>query len=86
MRDRGTVAYAWVSEAWAAPPEPALMRPSEHPDRREVVSAVASDGFNSLTTQWDIRRDYKGSVVALVKSHEALAACGPLTNLLGERA
>jgi hypothetical protein len=40
MRDRGTVAYAWVSEAWQAPNEPGkpdLTPPSEHPDRQERV-------------------------------------------------
>jgi hypothetical protein len=89
MRDRGTVAYAWVSEVWAAPGQyakPDFTRPSEHPNRQEFVMAVASDGFNSLGMQWDIRRDYKGTVVALVKSGDTLATCGPLANLLGERA
>jgi hypothetical protein len=85
MRDRGTVAYAWVSEAWQAPSElgkPDFTPPSEHPDRQELVIAFASDGVNSLTRLLDIRRDYKGSVVALVKSHETLASFGPMTNLL----
>jgi hypothetical protein len=89
MRDRGTVAYVWVSEAWRAPSEPGkpdLTPPSEHPDRQELVIAFASDGTNCLSRLLDIRRDYKGSVVALVKSHETLAFCGPPTNLLSARA
>jgi hypothetical protein len=89
MRDRGTVAYAWISEAWQAPGQPGkldFIPPSQHPDRQELVITFAGDGINSLVRLWDIRRDYKGSVVALVKSHEALSSCGPLTNLLSERA
>jgi hypothetical protein len=89
MRDCGTVAYAWVSEAWQAPGEPgkpAFTPPSKHPDRQELVITFAGDGINSLVRLWNIRRDYKGSVVVLVKSHEALSSCGPLTNLLSARA
>jgi hypothetical protein len=89
MRDCGTVAYAWVSEAWRAPIEPGksdFTPPSEHPGRQEQVITFAGDGINSLVRLWDIRRDYKGSVVALVKSHEAPSSCGPLTILLSERA
>lgn len=90
MRDCGTVAYAWASEAWQAPGPPGtpdFTPPSQHPDRQELVITFASDGVNSLTRLFDIRRDYKGSVVALVKSHEILDSCGgPLTNLLSARA
>lgn len=83
MCDRGTVAYAWVSEVWTSL-DPRAVRPSEDPKRQEAVMAVASDGFKSVARQWDIRRDYKGAVVALVEAHETLASCGPLANLLGE--
>jgi len=85
IRDRGAIAYAWVSEAWTSS-EPGIAQPSEDPRRQEIVIAMASDGFNSVARQWDIRRDYKGAVVALAQAHETLATFGPLANLLGQRA
>ena len=41
MRDRGTVAYVWVSEAWAVldeDGEPDAAPPNEHPKRQEIVT------------------------------------------------
>lgn len=90
MRERGTVAYVWVSEAWAVlgeDAEPDAVPPSEHPKRQEIVMAVACNGFDSLARSWAMRRDHEGSVVALEKLEEILGhGSGPLANLLGARA
>ena len=93
MRDSGAVGYAIVSEAWAAPdlPDPGcdaklVTLPADHPDRYELLIAVASDGFNSQCRQWKICRDYKGAVSGLQESDVPSNAAGPLLNLLGGRA
>jgi hypothetical protein len=93
MRENGTVAYAFIAEAWRAPDEwesrqPVIARPSKHPDKVEVVMASATDGFSSVWGQWDIRRDAKGNPVALKRcpQEEGITCDGPILNLLGGRA
>jgi hypothetical protein len=71
MRKLDVVAYSLVVEAWSAqapkgwkegePHTPS----SEHPDRKEVVIAFATDGKQIEWRQWAIKRNWVEEVVAL---------------------
>jgi hypothetical protein len=72
MRMKNVVRYSMVSEAWAAiqpkdwkPGQDLGPMPSERPDRREVVVAVAADKERTVSRSWDIVRGESGSVVKL---------------------
>lgn len=72
-RESGAVALSFVSEAWlAARPidKPQLdLPPSEDPQRREIVIAVATDGKTKASRQWQIVRDKPGGrILSLVDS------------------
>jgi hypothetical protein len=72
MKQEGIVAYSMVSEAWAAvqpkdwkPGMPDGPMPSERPDRKEVVIAIAADKTRAISRSWDIVRGEAGSIVKL---------------------
>jgi hypothetical protein len=72
MRQEEIVAYSMVSEAWAAvqpkdwkPSMPYGPMPSERPDRKEVVIAIAADKIRAISRSWDIVRGEAGSIVKL---------------------
>jgi hypothetical protein len=71
MHDDNIQAYSVVVEAWAAQApkgwkagDPHIPS-SEHPDRREVVIAFATDGQQVEWRQWATKRDQTGEVIAL---------------------
>lgn len=61
-----------LSEAWVSPsygPGVDLTkttRPSLHPERREVVIALATDGTNTKSRIFEIKRDWKGKISQLI--------------------
>jgi hypothetical protein len=80
MRQIDCIAYCFTNEAWTMPPmtaeevkrisptgELADIRPSVMPNRIEVFVATASDGTTIVTRMWDIRRDKRGRVQAIIK-------------------
>jgi hypothetical protein len=71
IRVHKITAYSLVTECWAAsapkgwkPGEPHI-RSSEHPDRVEIVIAVATNGKETLWRKWLIKRDSNERVVKL---------------------
>jgi hypothetical protein len=71
MRKLDIVAYSLVVEAWAAQApkgwkegEPHIPS-AEHPDRKEVVIAFATDGKHIEWRQWETKRNHLEQVVAL---------------------
>ncbi|HEX4714876.1 MAG TPA: hypothetical protein VH164_08125, partial [Ktedonobacteraceae bacterium] len=74
MRKLDVVAYSLVVEAWAAQApkgwkegEPHIPS-SEHPDRKEVVIAFATDGEHIEWRQWETKRNRAGEVIALERT------------------
>lgn len=80
FRTTDVIAYCLTVEAWATPSMmPADVKaivptgdindliPSEMPDRVEIFTATASDGSETLSVIWDIRRDKRGRVQAVIK-------------------
>jgi hypothetical protein len=72
MRMKNVVRYSVVSEAWAAsqpkdwkPGQDISPMPSERPDRREIVIAIAADKERTVSRSWDIVRGEAGSIVKL---------------------
>jgi hypothetical protein len=93
MRERGAIAYSFVSEAWmatlpASEPLPANVR--DRPDRVEIVYAVAFDAAGeSRSGCWRMVRGPDGALTDLVDEGafggpDMLA--GRFTNLLQARA
>jgi hypothetical protein len=75
MKAKNVVRYSMVSEAWAArqpadwkPGQDLGPMPSERPDRKEVVIAVAADKDHTISRSWDIVRGESGTIVKLVLS------------------
>lgn len=70
-RDLNAVALCSVSEAWATvhgvgvDPE-SVPKPSQSPDRKEMVIAVATDGVITKSLILNIERDWKGKIRQLV--------------------
>ena len=91
MRQLGVRAYSLVVEAWAAvapegwkPGDPHLPS-SQHPDRREVVIAFATDGESIQWRQWATRRNHLEQVVALEKTDfDGSKTSSWMTNLLSK--
>jgi hypothetical protein len=78
MAKHKTIAYSVVLEVWAASlsqeeyergPEE-LVPPSERPDRRELVLAMATDGTSTEWRGWNIVRDALQMVSALEPTKE----------------
>jgi hypothetical protein len=72
MKRDKTIAYSFVTEAWAATLNEKELKswardvmPSQRIDRREVVVAVAASATASKYKQWAIERDDLGKVTAL---------------------
>ena len=72
MRERKTIAYGIVTEAWIAkvpegwtPGEDLPLQPRKNPDRREVVLAFVTDGKTVTTRMWAIKRDWHDRVTSL---------------------
>jgi len=66
FREMGVVRYAVVTEAWVAPlvddPRGQVVRPGEHPSRKEVISLVAVErGGEKLSGYREILRPWDGS-------------------------
>ncbi len=71
-REYRAVALSFVTEAWVTDtlhqPDALTMRPSEHPQRHEVVHAFATDKNHTQMAQWQIVRDRPGgNIIALVE-------------------
>jgi hypothetical protein len=68
MEKAGTVAYSFVTEAWAASQaadSTDTRPPVDRPDRRECVMAVAANGTKIKYAQWEIIRDWNERVIKL---------------------
>jgi hypothetical protein len=72
LRATQALLYAFVTEAWVAsapsewsPGKQLPLRPSQHPDRQEVVIAFATDGQLIEWKSWDTKRDYHEQIIAL---------------------
>jgi alkylated DNA nucleotide flippase Atl1 len=71
MREEKIVAYSVVAEAWSAVQPKGWkvtdphVRPSEDPQRVEIVLALATDGKETEWRRWRIERNATGRVVAL---------------------
>jgi hypothetical protein len=93
MRKLGVVAYSLVVEAWTAHApkgwkegEPHIPS-SEHPDRKEVVIAFATDGEQIEWRQWETKRDQTGKVIVLERTDfDGVQATSWMTGLLKSRA
>jgi hypothetical protein len=79
MKEKGVTRYSMVSEAWTAkqpegwkPGMPQGPLPSDRPDRKEVVIAIAADKTVTKSRMWDIVRGEGGSVVDLRLDQAAL--------------
>ncbi len=87
MREQQTIAYSHLSEAWVAkqshPYSDNDPRPSERPDRKEVVMAFATDGVNTKAKMWDIIRYEDGRVQRLDARNTPNDITGTMTMLLG---
>ena len=84
FRTTDVIAYSIVTEAWTTPKalsqdevkamapdgDIAQIHPSVMPDRVEVFTATASDGSTVQMKMWDIRRDRRGRVQAIVQRPE----------------
>jgi hypothetical protein len=95
MREHGATAYSFVCEAWVSTYKhvpgtpfkrpPGTPMPSQDPRRREMVTAMATDGVAHKFTMWSIRRDKRGRCTALPLEVEEPDAgmLSWLANLLG---
>jgi hypothetical protein len=89
MKDKRIVRYSVVSEAWSAiqpkdwkrgmPEGPA---PSERPDRKEIVIAIAADKTTAKSRAWDIVRGEGGSIVDLRRDEDVVSQGGRMAELL----
>ena len=61
---------------------PMQRRPSEDPNRIEVVSVLATNGVENKYRMWEIKRDYKGKIRDLVLDCEVEGVMGPFGDLL----
>lgn len=63
---------------------PDVPRPSQHPNRIEVVMVMATDGIRAKYKQWLIKRDYKGAIRDLVpdRDMEGDTVISPFADLL----
>jgi hypothetical protein len=99
MHDSGTIAYAFVGEVRSIPtaqlhepplrPESATeevalsFRGSSSPHSRNMLVVLVSDGFNTHTRLWQVRRGPKGAVTSLEECKEGMSEVSePLTELL----
>lgn len=94
MRAGDVVRYALVCEAWtrkATDDELAGLKPgelpsvdpiAEHPDRKEIVFAIAVDRDGHLGRVWDTKRDANGHCVDLVLDSDAEDHVGAFLDLL----
>jgi hypothetical protein len=92
MRQKATVCYSVVVEAWAAKApegwnqEEELQpweKPMERHDRWELVVAIASNGTEMQAKQWQIVRDpFTQKVTALVPEDMTGSVEGVLANML----
>jgi hypothetical protein len=90
LKDKRVTRYSVVSEAWSAvqpkdwkPGMPEGPAPSERPDRKEIVIAIAADKTTSQSRVWDIVRGEAGSVVDLRLDSNALTGLeGRMAELL----
>jgi hypothetical protein len=90
MKDKRVTRYSMVSEAWTAaqpkgwkPGMPQGPLPSDRPDRKEVVIAIAADKATAKSRVWDIVRGEGGSVVDLRLDKDGLTGLeGRMTELL----
>jgi len=96
FRETQVIAYCLTVEAWASPPlKPGRvaaiapngdinqLRPSVMPDRVEVFIAAAGDGTSSQMMVWDIRRNKRGYVKAIIKREiEGMELQGTIPSML----
>ncbi len=90
MREKHTIAYSHLSEAWVAtqahPYSENDPPPSERPDRKEAVMAFATDGVNTKHKMWGIVRSSDGKVERLDLQPHYDGIMGEFTKLLGRTA
>lgn len=93
LREAQAQAYSLVVEAWAArapagwkPDQKVPIRPSNRPDRQEIVVAFATDGERTEWRRWEIVRDWQESVTALNEQAFDGMAESWLTRLLKKHA
>jgi len=90
MKDKRVTSYSEVSEAWSSvqpkdwkPGMPEGPAPSERPDRKEIVIAIAADRTTAKSRAWDIVRGEAGSIVDLRLDGNALTGLeGRMADLL----
>lgn len=87
MREKGAVAYAFISEAWMKqqdPREPVPKNISHDPKRVEIVFAAASDDKGEQKNKaWRVKRGEAGTVVGLDPMGAAFGGMvGRFVNLL----
>lgn len=77
IRETGATAYMFLSEAWMITREPGYdlqrsQRPTDAPDRIEVVIAIATDGVGYKARRWRIKRGHRGQCVDLMLDSDSL--------------
>jgi|HubBroStandDraft_6_1064221.scaffolds.fasta_scaffold753868_2 hypothetical protein len=89
MKAKGVSRYSMVSEAWTAkqpegwkPGMPQGPLPSDRPDRKEVVIAIAADKTATKSRLWDIVRGEGGTIVDLRLDQAAQDLGGRMGELL----
>jgi len=71
MKLKNVVCYAFVDEMWMAHvtkeefEDPHTQRPKDRVDRIEIVMAFATNNQECVYRQWDIKRNYEGTVIEL---------------------
>lgn len=69
----GAIAVLFMTEAWAVhrplawTPGPHDDPPAEHPERQEIVIAVASDGLRTEMRSWSMVRNQAGELTELIE-------------------
>lgn len=91
FKERKTVAYSVVTEAWMSrckmSEKGPFPRPSKDPDRIEVVIACATDGKTKVLRSWEIKRNHLELAVKLEELpevHEEVQAESWMLTLLEE--
>jgi hypothetical protein len=90
MRERGTRAYSFLTEAWQASEKPGDFKPEDpqwvparkRADRIEVVIVMACDRANSKLRSWRIVRNHLEQIIRLDPLEEYATQEGWVTEML----
>ena len=81
MRDDDIVAYCHLAEAWMSN-STSMVRPSDDPERIEIVTAVAYTATEDECATWTIKRNATGLPVELELLERGKGASGRFSWLL----